>query len=194
MHKGTSYENAAANLAEAELNNGNLGIDPSCAIVRRKPKYYSRDRKSEITFDVSIELCRKMTPASSPNPYLIWIWECKNYRHQVPVDDVEEFHSKLNQVGAVRTKGTMITPIGFDNGVLEFARSKGIGLWRWIPAGSIVSLMEDELDPSDSDIERGLTISNTTGFRSFGNLYALTCSGVMSTDLFIVLQNEIVQS
>ena len=190
MSKGMSYEVDAANLAETELKNGNLGIDPSCAVVCRKPKYFSRDRQSNITFDVSIELSRKLSP--KVEPYLIWIWECKNYGHKVPVDDVEEFHTKLNQVGSDRTKGTMITPIGFDKGAFEFARSNGIGLWRWIPPGSIVSLMEDERDASEFDIERGLTIADTTGFRSYGDLYALTCSGVLTTDLHAVLRDELV--
>ena len=55
----------------------------------------------------------------------------RNYSHGVPVDDVGEFHAKLDQADADRTKGRMITPIGYEKGAFEYARSKGISLWRY---------------------------------------------------------------
>ncbi len=31
-------------------------------------------------------------------PSIIWIWECKDYTSSsIPVDDIEEFHSKLDK-------------------------------------------------------------------------------------------------
>jgi hypothetical protein len=173
MGKGARYEEEVCTLVESELNMGNLGIDPTLARMKKKPSYFSRDRNREITFDISVEVRRK----GLVDPFWIWIWECKNYNHSVPVDDVEEFHAKLSQVGADRTKGTMITPHGFDSGGVEFARSKGIGLWRWIPNGSLVSLMEDSRRPSEVDVLRALTITNTAGFRSYSDFYCLTCDG-----------------
>src|SRR5262245_41580865 len=86
MAKGTVYEFEVAAAVEAELVQGNLGLDPALANVRRKPSYFSRDRKKQIIFDVSIEVCRKGVLV----PYWIWVWECKNYGHPVPVDDAEE--------------------------------------------------------------------------------------------------------
>jgi len=178
MGNGAAYERDVATLVESELKKGNFGVDPALARVNRKPKYFSRDRNKDITFDVSMEVSRK----AMTEPFWIWIWECKNYGHTVPVDDVEEFHAKLSQVGADRTKGTMITPIGFDSGGVEFARSKGIGLWRWIPKGSIGSLMEDDRGPSDADVLRALTIADTTCFRSYSDFYGLTCDGQFVID------------
>ena len=85
MAKGSQYESEVADAVEAELAAGNYGIDPACAVVRRKPGYFSRDRNKDIVFDVSVEVSRK----GGVTPYWIWVWECKNYTHSVPVDDVE---------------------------------------------------------------------------------------------------------
>lgn len=178
MSKGSQYENQVADAVEAELAAGNYGLDPALAAVRRKPAYFSRDRNKGIVFDVSIELTRK----GGATPYWIWVWECKNYAHSVPVDDVEEFHAKLSQIGANRAKGTMITPVGFDSGGVEFAKSKGIGLWRFVPPGSMVLIMEDSRGVADADILRGLTTPQTNKFRDYGGFYALTTGGQFTTD------------
>ena len=54
------------------------------------------------------------------------IVECKKYNHKVSVDDVEEFHSKLDDIGA--HKGIMATTTGFQNGAVKTARGRGIAL------------------------------------------------------------------
>lgn len=187
MAKGTEYENEVADAVSAQLAQGNLGLDPALTVVRRKPAYFSRDRNKNIVFDVSVEVRRK----GAPTPFLIWIWECKNYAYTVPVDDVEEFHAKLAQVGADRTKGTMSTPIGFDPGAVEFARSKGIGLCRFVPPGTPQFFMEDSRGVSDADILRGLTIADPTRFRSYGRFYALTTAGQFTTDRAELLATEL---
>lgn len=191
MAKGTAYEIEVAAALEAQLIQGTLGLDPALATVRRKPSYFSSDRKKDIVFDISIEVCRKGVSV----PYLVWVWECKNYSHTVPVDDAEEFHAKLEQVGADRTKGTMITPIGIDKGTIEYARSKGIGLWRYIPQDSLVCLMEDRRGVTDDDILNALTTAETTGFRFYGFFYGLTCDGQLTTDqdelIYIECQNAL---
>jgi hypothetical protein len=190
MAKGAAYEIEVADAVEAELAQGNFGLDPTLAKVRRKPSYFSRDRKKDIIFDVSIEVCRKGVSI----PYWVWVWECKNYGHKVPVDDAEEFHAKLEQVGADRTKGTMITPVGFDTGTIEYARSKGIGLWRYIPQGSLVNLMEDRRGVAHEDILRALTTAETTGFRFYGFFYGLTSDGQLTTDRMELIQRELQES
>lgn len=186
MSKGKTYEQDVLNMLQDELSRGNLGIDPNLTRVRHKPNYFSRDRGKDIIFDVSFEVFRK----TAAEPHLIWIWECKNYSHTVPVDDVEEFHAKLSQIGADRTKGTMITPVGFDPGAVEFARSKGIGLCRLIPQEALVWLMEDSCEVQDSDILRALTTQDTTAFRFYGFFYGMTCDGRLTTDQAELLRHE----
>jgi len=185
--KGIAYQLDVAKVVKAELVHGNLGLDPAQAKVHYKPSYFSRDRKKDIVFDVSVEVRRK----GASEPYWVWVWECKNYNHSVPVDDVEEFHAKLEQVGADRTKGTMITPIGYDKGSIEYARSKGIGLWRYIPQGSLVCFMEDSRDVADGDILCAITMPETSKFRYYGDFYGLTCSGKLTTDRGELIQAEL---
>ena len=186
MSKGATYEQDVLNKVQDELSRGNFGIDPILARVRHKPNYFSRDRGKDIIFDVSIEVLRK----AAAEPYWVWIWECKNYGHTVPVDDVEEFHAKLSQVGADQTKGSMITPVGFDRGGVVYARSKGIGLWRFISQENLVCLMEDSSEAQDSDILRALTTPDTTAFRFYGSFYGLTCDGRFTTDQEELLRHE----
>lgn len=57
---------------------------------------------------------------------LLFLVECKCYGHSVPVDDVEEFHSKIDDIGA--HKGIMVTTVGFQEGAVKTARGRRIGL------------------------------------------------------------------
>lgn len=103
--------------------------------VHKKKGYYSKDRESNIIFDVTVEKYWE-DPETHPNiePSIVVVIECKDYSSNIPVDDVEEFHSKLQQIGADNTKGIMITRDGsFQVGALKYAMSKHIGLARVLP-------------------------------------------------------------
>ncbi|MBD1919312.1 MULTISPECIES: restriction endonuclease [Cyanophyceae] len=190
MNKGLVYEHKVLKEVTQMIDSGRFGLVPSQAKVSHKPSYYSRDREKNIIFDVSVEVFM----IDAVDPYFVWVWECKNYNHKVPVDDVEEFHSKLTQIGANRTKGTIITPKGFDDGALNFARSKGIGLWRYIPPEDPICVMNDSQVPRDSDIIRGLTTLETSSFKAFGIglYYGMTCHGNFIVDPFEWIWNELV--
>jgi hypothetical protein len=105
------------------LRTGNLLLAPESAKVFLKKGYFSRDRGKDIVFDVAVE----GYAGKSPEPSLIWLWECKDYPlRKVKVDEVEEFYAKMQQVGC--GKGTVVTRLGFEGGAIAFAKSKGIGL------------------------------------------------------------------
>lgn len=184
MHKGSIYEQQVAEYVEREILSG---FEPGLARVRRKPRYYSTARGKDIEFDVSIEVFRK----GATDPFLIWIWECKASTNPVPVDDVEEFHAKLNQVGADKTKGTMIASNSFASGGESFARSMGIGLCRWIPPNTPVWILEDSSGPNESGIRRALTTPDPTDFRNYGDFYALTTDGAYTTDREQLIRSEL---
>jgi Restriction endonuclease len=57
---------------------------------------------------------------------LLCILECKHYKHRVSVADVEEFHSKLDDIGA--HKGIMLTTVGYQEGAKKAALGRGIAL------------------------------------------------------------------
>lgn len=98
----------------------------NCKVFSKKG-YPSKDRNGKIVFDVSIEL---YLPGANEYSSLILI-ECKNYTHPVPVDDVEEFFTKVQQVGAANAKAVIASAASFQSGAQEFAKSKGMGLLRY---------------------------------------------------------------
>lgn len=122
--KGNKLENRAYELIKILLGNDEFFLDGKKSKVFWKKGYYSQARKKEIVVDIAIETYLK----NSPNYSLLTIIECKNYEHLVPVDDVEEFDSKLSQIGKHNTKGIILTKKGFQVGASNLAVSYGIGL------------------------------------------------------------------
>ncbi|HBX22452.1 MAG TPA: hypothetical protein DEF34_02270 [Desulfotomaculum sp.] len=134
MIKGMQFELDVFNAINKAVNEGNLGLIANACQVYRQKGYYSRDREKDIITDISIELYLD----NSIKPSFIWVWECKDYRKSIPVDDIEEFHSKLEQIGADKTKGTVITSRGsFQSSALKYAEAKGIGVARLLPSDQI---------------------------------------------------------
>ena len=87
--------------------------------VHHQRVFTGRISQREIKVDVSFNY----TIAGSD---LLFLVECKRYGHSVPVDDVEEFHSKIDDIGA--HKGIMVTTIGYQEGAVKTARGRGIAL------------------------------------------------------------------
>jgi hypothetical protein len=87
-------------------------------VHRRKP-YTGRVSGREIVVDVSFNY-------DLAGADLLCVIECKCYNHAVPVDDVEEFHSKLDDIGA--QKGIMITTVGYQDGAMRTAKGRRIAL------------------------------------------------------------------
>lgn len=181
MIRGLAFEQRVLKLLEGELAAGSLGIAPSSSQIFHRKSYYSAARGSKIIFDISIEVLRPGATA----PFLLWLWECKEYRHSVPVDDVEEFHAKLQQIGGVRAKGTMITSAKFQRGALNYAASHGIGLVRIVPSGAISHVMEcrspGTAEEQREEVRRGL-VAGLAASRDC-EVYCCSSTGVFSADL-----------
>lgn len=124
-----------------------IPVNAALTKVSRHGKVFSRDRGSQITFDVVLELYRR----GADTPCLYWIWECKDYSHLVPVDDIEEFHSKIEQIGRDRTKGTIVTTSGFQQSVIALAEAYGIGLVRVVPKAEKASARQSDVTSFDDD-------------------------------------------
>lgn len=80
--------------------------------------------------DVAIEI----SLLGGSEPFFIWVWESKNYSSPLSVDQVEEFHSKLQQIGADKTKGTVFLSGEIQKSALAYAAANGIAqliLFRW---------------------------------------------------------------
>ena len=172
MKSGESLELQIKRLLEDQISTGALGLDPIYAKVFHKKAYYSKDRGKDIIFDVVIEITRP----GAKNPWMIWIWECKDLVGRVPVDDVEEFASKLQQVGVHGVKGTIASRNGFQAGAVEYAKSKKLGLLRLLPDGSTIRLLEAVRRLTDKKVEFGLTHPNSENLTSLS--FGLSTSGI----------------
>jgi hypothetical protein len=107
---GRSFEIEVRDFIDASLKAGEWGFDPKLVVVRHKAKYWSDKRQSHIITDVSVEIRKP----KQQECWFLWVIECKDIGKLVPVDDVEEFHSKMVQINA--HKGTMVSRLGFGKG------------------------------------------------------------------------------
>ncbi len=127
VEKGDKFEDQIYLLFDAEISSGRFFAKKENCKIHARKGYYSHDRKKEIVFDISIEI---YLPGNDDYSILILI-ECKNYNNPVPVDDVEEFHSKIQQVAGANVKGIVASTNSFQEGAFNFCDSKGIGLLRY---------------------------------------------------------------
>ncbi|TGE06095.1 ImmA/IrrE family metallo-endopeptidase [Hymenobacter fodinae] len=134
--KGDAFEEKAYRLIEQAVQSGQLGILPQSSRVFKKKKYYSRDRETDIIFDLAIEVWLPGAPTYS----FLFIIECKSYSHPVPVNDVEEFYAKIAQVAGVNVKGVFITDSTFQEGAFKYARAKGMMLLETSSEGYTIRL------------------------------------------------------
>lgn len=125
--KGNDLESRIFRLLQHEISQDRFFFrENSCKIFQKKG-YYSKDRNGEIIFDVSIEAFLPRQDSYS----VLTLVECKNYGHPVPVDDVEEFYAKIQQISGANVKGIIAATNSFQEGTRKFAKSKGIGLLRY---------------------------------------------------------------
>jgi Zn-dependent peptidase ImmA (M78 family) len=150
VQTGNQLEDAIHALLRTEIDAGRFfAKKSSCKLYKRKG-YYSEDRKAKIIFDVSIEI---YLPGAHEYSVLVLI-ECKNYTHTVPVNDVEEFYSKVQQVGAANSKAILASTAAFQSGTREFAKSTKMGLLRYFDAEHF----KWELHRSPSASARGVNL------------------------------------
>lgn len=89
-------------------------------------KYFSKDRNDYIETDITVEIRIQNIL------FLIVVVECKDYKTSLDISEVEEFHSKLQQIGADNTKGVIVTSNGkVKRAALNYSKSKGISLARF---------------------------------------------------------------
>lgn len=125
--KGNALERRIRDLFQAEIDADRFWAKKKNCKVFWKKGYYSKDRGTEIIFDVSIEV---YLPGAREYSSVVLI-ECKNYGHRVPVDDAEEFFAKVQQVAAANAKAVIASTASFQSGAREYAKSKGMGLIRY---------------------------------------------------------------
>src|SRR4030095_8843737 len=83
--------------------------------------YTGRVSVRKIAMEVSFE-------AQLLGAQILGLVECKCYKSRVEVSDVEEFHSKVDDIGA--HKGIMFTTVGYESGAIKVAQGRGIVLFK----------------------------------------------------------------
>lgn len=185
MQSGEALEIQVRRMLELELHEYKLGLAPGDAQIFHRKAYFSKDRGSDIVFDVVIEVHR---PGAS-EPWLVWVWECKDEGRPVAVDEVEEFSSKLQQIGVHGVKGTVASRNGFQQGAVEYAKSKRIGLLRQLADGSTIRILQAVRTVSDESVLFGLTDPDTRNLCSM--TYGLANSGVGVDQFHDLVQIEL---
>lgn len=136
--KGTSFELLVKDLVKQEIDQGTFGIAGNHYKMYHQKKYYSRDRKAYIKVDLAIEF--KRTKTSKPSLYILI--ECKDYGKAVPVDDLEEWFVKAQQIVGMNSKVMLFSRSSFQKGAFEFAKSKGMAAVRILDDDSLCWMIE----------------------------------------------------
>lgn len=114
-----------------------LGVTPEC--VYRNRTYPAKDGGAPVEVDLAIEIKR-----GDGEPPLLWIWECKHHAHPLGVEEVQEFHAKMHQIGADKIRGTIVSRGPFSKPALDYARTHSIGAARYTPAAHADETQSDE--------------------------------------------------
>jgi len=183
MHSGKAFELEVSDLLRKEHNSGALGIPKESARLFVHKDYYSCDRGRPLIVDISIEFYRRQ----SAEAYLRWVWECKDLSRQVGVEEIEDFHAKLEQIVLHKTKGTVVSRLGFQRSALEYSKSKGIGLARVISHVRLKTILEFPRSPSTQFIEAQLVEPAVENVVSpFSGLSTIQRPAASLRDLFVL--------
>ena len=127
--------------------------------------------------------------------------ECKNYSHPVPVDDVEEFVAKLDQVAGKNVKDALFSTANFQQGALSYAKSKGIALVRILPDHQVQWILRRTSAAIESsrhgnshvnEALQGLSIFEYVGqFKNiFGSVYKINSTSLTEILNGLILDNR----
>lgn len=156
--KGDKFETRVFAAIKRMISEGQFFCAPDACRILRKQGYYSKDRDSEIIFDISVEI---YIPGRSSYSVLVLI-ECKDYGSPVPVDDAEEFFAKIDEVSGANVKGLIVSTNSFAQGTLKYCKSKGIGLARYYDKSTLKWILDrspsslSSAAPDWVDIQTGL--------------------------------------
>lgn len=153
---GDDFEERSYNLIEQAIKNNHLSFIPEHCTLYRKKKYHNLIREKDVIFDLVIEV--KHPDAKKPS--ILCIIECKNYtNHNVPVDDLEEFSYKLQNIKGFTPKGIVITNSKFQSGAFKVAENTGIMLIEVDENNYTIVLNKNENSKNHSKEEQDFDIN-----------------------------------
>lgn len=111
--RSTDYEHFIYGVCQALGERGGVTIHRDRTYTGRVS---GREIKVEVSFETQLLGAR-----------ILGLVECKCYKSRVEVSDVEEFHSKVDDIGA--HKGIIFTTVGYEAGGVKVAKGRGIALF-----------------------------------------------------------------
>jgi hypothetical protein len=160
--RGKKFEDKVYKFFKDELKNEKFIVSgKKSKIFKRKP-YYSNSRKSDIIVDISIET----SLANSSSHSLLILIECKDYDSPIPVNDIEEFYSKVRQISGLNVKAIFVTTAALQKSAFEFAKSNGIALIRYLPDKQFVVLLHYEMGSLIQEMTMDMFFLNPKKFNS----------------------------
>ncbi len=136
--KGNLFEDRVYKELENLLLNDKLFVSSKSSRIYQRKKYYSADRQGDIVVDISIECCRE--GSEIPNFYILI--ECKDYQKPIPINELEEFYAKKEQIARANSKCLFITTNSLQSSSFNYATAKGIGVVRMFDDDSLQWLVE----------------------------------------------------
>lgn len=104
---------------------------PHLCTIKKKAKYFCKERSGYIEFDVVIELRRE----ASNNLHLVVVFECKNHKNNIPETYVTDFSDKLNRLFRHNGKGIIVSSKPLQKGARALADSRRLGIAKFDGAG-----------------------------------------------------------
>lgn len=121
---------------------------PHNSKIFKKKKYFCKERKNKIEFDVVVETYQP----GSDQPSYYTVFECKNYKSALPDDRVRSFSDKLSSVFRHNAKGVMVVRNAIQSGSENLLRERGLGLAKYNPIGLDVVLARIGIISSDREL------------------------------------------
>jgi len=176
--KGTDFELRVFQFISNELQSNRLPANPFLSQIFHQKGYWSPQRKGTIKVDVSIEA---YLPGKSDISTL-WIFECKDLGRKVTADDVEELHSKKNQIAHDSSKAFLVTTNALQKGALNFAEFYKIGVLRLFPGNRAEYKLSFGFVSKLSPVLETLEALTDPGFTSHGkDFYAISNKHIHNT-------------
>ncbi|MDH4441078.1 MAG: ImmA/IrrE family metallo-endopeptidase [Rhizobium sp.] len=146
---------------------------PNNSKIFKKKKYFCKERKNKIEFDVVVETYQ---PGSSQPSYYT-VLECKNYRSALPDEKVRSFSDKLSSVFRHNAKGVMVVRNAIQSGAENIIRERGLGLAKYNPMGLDLVIARIGIIASDRELISSNIFTGESRSRhlKFSGLYDGVC-------------------
>lgn len=126
IEKGDSFEKKVYKIIKDLLDNDEFFVSGKNSKIFWKKKYPSIKTGTDVEVDISIETYIK----GADNYSVLTVIECKDYNSSIPVNDIRELGSVLNEIGEHNTKGILISKSAFQKATLGFAKNTKIAIGR----------------------------------------------------------------